>query len=387
MDAKQPTPKRIRKPAKNPKRQIKPPSPAVAPAPSNGQAAEPGRPIARDAGARCMNGLEVKAVEIDWLWQDFIPNGLLTLVTGESGTGKSTMLQALAAALSQGKPMGGGYNFAPGNTLLFCPEEEPSFILRPRLEAHGADLQHCLFGDYAPNGSLLPRLVLPTDIRRLTLLVKLHRARLLIFDPITAYLGAGLELKDDIGVRRLLEELQALAMETGCAVVITRHFRKSRDGSILDRVGGNAAWTQYPRTVLACGHHPDILGQRVLVSVKPSLTGTIASIAYQIEKCGTVGKIVLKGSCSVTGEDLGIQPSDAGEKDALGDACAFLLDYLKEGEQRSKECHRIAEDSGISRGTLRRAKVKLRVLSTPRGSNSDKHHGWSLPGSPPLETT
>lgn len=357
------------------------PTPGVPSPSTNGHAAAPGHPVVRDSGARCMNGNEVRTVEIDWLWESYIPSGLLTLITGESGAGKSTILCALAAALSRGKQLSGGERMAPGNTLIFCPEEEPSFIVKPRLEAHGADLDRCLFGDYAPDGSLLTRMVLPADIRRLGLMVKLQRARLCIIDPITAYIGAGLDLKDDIGVRRLLEELQRVGMETGCAMVITRHFRKSREGTTLDRVGGNAAWTHYPRTVLACGVHPDDSTQRVLISAKPSLTGAVSSMAYRIEKAGTVGRIVLTGPCGVTSDDLGLHSSDAGERDALGDACAFLMDFLKDGEQRSKECHRIAEESGISRGTLRRAKVKLCIVSIPRGPNADKYHAWALPGS------
>jgi energy-coupling factor transporter ATP-binding protein EcfA2 len=323
-----------------------------------------------------MNAAEVKTMEIDWLWEDYIPSGLLTLITGESGGGKSTLLCALASALSRGKQLGGGYPVAPGNTLLFCPEEEPSFIVRPRLEVHDADLSRVLFGDYAPSGSMLGRLVLPTDMRRLRILVGINRARLLVIDPITAYLGSGLDVKDDIGVRRLLEELQAVAIETGCAIVITRHYRKSRDGTALDRVGGSASWTQYPRTVLVCGVHPDNPDQRVLVSAKPSLTGKVASIGFKIEKTGTAGKLTLTGSCNVTPDDLGIMPNDAAERDALGDACAFLEDFLRAGEQPSKEVLRIGEESGLSRGTIRRAKVKMGVKSVPRGPNSQRYHAW-----------
>lgn len=366
-----------RVPAKSPrKRKIAPPGPQPS---TNGAAASPGRPVVNDSGSRCMNGLEVKTVEIDWLWKDYIPSGLLTLITGESGAGKSTLLCALAAALSRGRQLDGKGNTAPGNTLLYCPEEEPSFIVRPRLEAHDADLQRCLFGDYTPTGLMMSRLVLPADMRRLKLLVQLHRARLLILDPITAYLGSGLDMRDDIQVRRLLEELQQIAMDTGCAIVITRHYRKSREGTALDRVGGSAAWTQFPRTVLACGTHPDDVGQRVLVSAKPSLTGAVASMSYRIERVGSVGRLALTGPCDVTADDLGIMPSDAAERDALGDACAFLCDYLKDGEQPAKECGRIAEESGVSRGTLRRAKVKLRIVSIPRGPNAQRYHVWSLP--------
>lgn len=140
---------------KNPKGK---PSPATPAPSSNGHVAAPGRPILRDTGARCMNALEVKTVEIEWLMESFIPNGLLTLITGQSGAGKSTFLCALAAALSKGKQLGAASNIAPGNSLIFCPEEEPSFIYKPRLEAHAADLSKCHFGDYAPDGSLLPRL-------------------------------------------------------------------------------------------------------------------------------------------------------------------------------------------------------------------------------------
>lgn len=374
--------KRISRPKKSiaPKPAPKPkPSPAEPPPSANGHAAAPGRPVARDSGARCMSAAEVQTVEIDWLMPEIIPSGLLTLVTGESGAGKSTLLCALTACLSRGRQLGSPERVAPGNTLIFCPEEEPSFIFRPRLEAHEADLSRCLFGDYTPAGGLMPRLVLPADIRRLGLLVRLHRARLCVIDPITAYIGSGVDLKDDVAVRRLLEEVQLVGMETGCAMVVTRHFRKGRDGTLLDRVGGNAAWTQYPRTVLVCGIHPDDPSRRVLVAAKPSLTGAVPSLAYRIERFGTVGRLVIEGSCAVQPTDLGIMPSDAADRDALADACAFLGEFLAEGEQAAKECGRIAEESGISRGTLRRAKTKLRVVSIPRGPNAQRYHVWCLP--------
>jgi hypothetical protein len=102
-------------------------------------------------------------------------------------------------------------------------------------------------------------------------------------------------------------------------------------------------------------------------------------MSYVIDKSKGAARLSLAGACDVTTDEMGILPADAAERDALSDACAFLEDMLKEGERPSKEVNRIGEESGLSRGTIRRAKVKLGIISVPRGPNSERYVAWTFP--------
>ena len=46
---------------------------------------------------------EVQSQEIEWLWYPFIPYGKLTIVQGDPGDGKTTLILNIAAKLSKGE--------------------------------------------------------------------------------------------------------------------------------------------------------------------------------------------------------------------------------------------------------------------------------------------
>lgn len=49
---------------------------------------------------------EVAVEEVEWLWYPYIPYGKLTIIHGDGGEGKTTLILRLAALLSRGeKPM------------------------------------------------------------------------------------------------------------------------------------------------------------------------------------------------------------------------------------------------------------------------------------------
>ena len=332
---------------------------------------------------RCISAADVVPYDVEWLWPGFIPAGLLTLMVGETRAGKSTILAAVAAAVSAGREMSGRGGLVQRNVLLFSPEEDPATTLRPRLVAASAELNRVHFGDYGPDGKLLPRMSLPADTNKLRTLVMELRIAILIIDPITAYLAGGVDARDDQAVRGLLDQFTHIASSTGCTIILTRHYRKSREGSPLDWVGGSGAWTHFPRVVLALGFDPDNPKQRILSVPKNSLMRDVKSHRYEIEDYQGVGRWVGGRECDLTAEDLGLGNMTPADRDALADACAFLLDALQEGEQKADLINTRAEDAGISRGTLRRAKAKLMVTSHPTGSNSVREWVWRLPEQPP----
>ncbi len=320
---------------------------------------------------------------VEWLVEDYIPYGFVTMLTGESESGKSTLLGALAASVTRGIDLRDGKRYPPGKVLVYSPEEDPAVQLKPRWVAHDAVVSSITLGDYAPDGQLLHRMLLPADAKQLGRNVAAKGYRLVIIDPITAYLGGASEVKDDVAVRSLLDAIQAISQETGCALVVTRHPRKSREGTALDRVAGNAAWTQHPRIVLATGRDPESEQGRVLAVCKNSFRLNVPSREFTIEIVDGAAVLHLGGNSKVSAKDIGAEAESLVQRDALGEAIAFLQEQMKDGPKPQKEIGRVAADNRISEGTLRRAKVKLGVTSHPVGANGERYQEWRPPNFQP----
>src|SRR4051812_45362623 len=85
---------------------------------------------------------DVNRQPVRWLWPGWVARGTLTLLDGDPGMGKSTLAADLAAKVSRGTLQ----NQTPAlNVLILSAEDDPARVIRPRLEAAGADLQRVLF--------------------------------------------------------------------------------------------------------------------------------------------------------------------------------------------------------------------------------------------------
>lgn len=315
----------------------------------------------------------------EWLWRPFVPCGGLTLFTGETGAGKSTILAAVAAGVSAGRNMDGRGGFPPGRVVYYAAEDDYRRRVKPRLEVAMADMSRVLAGDIGPDQKRLPRMALPRDMAKLTDQVQQHGITLLILDPITSYLSDGIDVNKDQTVASLLEGLQGLSDSTGCTVIYSKNYRKGRDGGPLEWVGGAAKWTSFPRVVVACGYDPDDRDKRVMTCSKNSLEPQVKSKRYLIRDVNGVGQWNGGADCDLSAEDLGLGGMAPGDRDALGDAEDYLLDALSAEERRAADLVVQSKDAGIALGTLRRAKAKLAITSHLVGTAGDRYMVWRLP--------
>src|SRR5215204_564826 len=83
----------------------------------------------------------VQPKPIEWLWKDRIAIGKVTVLAGDGGQGKSTILCDLAARTTTGErwPDGGDGSF-PGNVIILAAEDDVEDTLVPRLMAVNADM-------------------------------------------------------------------------------------------------------------------------------------------------------------------------------------------------------------------------------------------------------
>ncbi len=164
---------------------------------------------------------EVQSQEIEWLWYPFIPYGKLTIIQGDPGDGKTTMVLNLAAKLSKGEALDENMKVTePVNVIYQTAEDGLADTVKPRLELAGADCERIIVIDESDKS-------LSMVDERLEEAIVRTGARLLILDPIQAYLGGGMDMNRANEARDMTKKLGALAEKTKCAIILIGHMNKA----------------------------------------------------------------------------------------------------------------------------------------------------------------
>ena len=313
---------------------------------------------------------EVAAEPVQWLWRSWIPLGMLTVLDGDPGLGKSTMMLDLAARLSRGDAMPDG-SFGPeaSGVVILSAEDDLARVIRPRLDAAGATLERiATFHIETGDGQLREPTIHREDLVELEHAVVAMKARLVIVDPLMAYLPAGVNAHRDQDVRQSLAQLRALAERTGAAILVIRHLNKNESMSALYRGGGSIGILGAARAALLMAADPDDPSgvRRVLASQKANLAPRPQSLRLRLvaEPGDALPRVSWEGESAHTPATLLAGPADskkreAGEDDrgALDEAIEFLHESLAGGPVAAQRVLRDARAAGISERTLRRAKA------------------------------
>jgi putative DNA primase/helicase len=230
--------------------------------------------------------------ELAWLWPRRIALGKITLLAGDPGVGKSLLTLDIAARVSTGAPWPDEPRRGPsespvtetapndpapprrppGSVIVFSAEDDPSDTIRPRLVAHGADLERIYCVPYS-GGLELERLGKQG--------VDVPEVRLVIIDPVSAYLGKARE-NSNTDVRAVLAPLVALATRHPLAVECVTHLSK-REGAAIHRVIGSQAFVAAPRATWIVQKNPDRPAQRLFLPAKNNLAADVGGLAFTIE--------------------------------------------------------------------------------------------------------
>jgi len=325
-----------------------------------------------------MSGVEAKSVS--WLWPNRIPSGCISLIVGMPGVGKSFLTAELAACITNGGQWPDGMPCQRGSVLLLSAEDDPSYTIRPRLDACGADADRVslLTGLYDPDRPDQVDLMIGLkDIEPIVESVRLmDECRLIIIDPIGSYMGGKTDAHRDNEVRAVLAPLAKLAELTNIAVVMIAHRRKSTSAHADDMVLGSRAFTGISRSVLhvlfdPADEGPIGAGRRLLLPGKCNLSAPIAGLAYTIE--GDPPSIVWdKEPVSMTANDAvaAERDSERGGQDSAprtNEAVEWLRHCLTDGPCPAREIKKKASEDNIASRTLDRAATQLGVVKKPGG--------------------
>lgn len=236
---------------------------------------------------------DVPYEEPKWTIAPYFQRGKGTLIQGDSGSGKTAFVCAVAAHVSTGKPLLNSTVETPGNVLVLSVEDDQP-ILRGRIEASGGDLTKIFFHNN-PAG-------LTFTSPEIWSIVKQYKIKLIIFDPFQAFLGSGIDMFRANETRPVLARLFELCDQEDCAVIIVAHTSKSSDKSAVNRSLGSVDIPASMRSVMQLIRNPDNPDQCIMVHVKSSNAPRGRSIAYTI---GDRGGVHWDGYSPITVEDLG----------------------------------------------------------------------------------
>ena len=277
----------------------------------------------------------------------------------------------------------GDYFGTSSNVVIATVEDAMAQVAVPRLVAAGADLERISFAEYHTEG-IAGIVNLPGDLDALAAACEKADARLLVLDPVVAFLDGKVDAHRDQDVRRVLVGLVRLAERCDAAVSGVIHLNKAATTDVISRVSGSIGFVNAARSVLFAGPDPTDETRSVLIPVKNNLAALGDGIAYRIEPRSVTARnqeIQTQGIAwlgLVPGLTASEMLADLGRHDrgALDEAADFLEAELALGPVPAKQLIQAARKAGISERTLTRTKKALGVSSKKIGKPGDTVQSW-----------
>ncbi len=313
---------------------------------------------------------KVEPKPIEWLWPNYIPLGKIVLIDGNPDVGKSTIAFDLAARITTGRPMPDGQEGERGGIVILTAEDDLEDTVAPRIDSAGGDRSKIIVlkGVRTEDGS---RGVNVCDLKEMKEAVKEVNAKLLIIDPLTAFLPSTVNSWHDQSVRSALTPLSEFASEAKVSILLIRHLNKRNDTTALYRGGGSIGIIGAARVAFLVGKDPEDEGLRVLACIKNNLAPMPPSLKYRIVSDGDTPVIEWLGPTDRTADSI-LNIATPEERSAIDEAKAFLRAILSDRPVDAKDVQKQAEDAGISKKTLQRAKKVLGIKS----KKSEFSGGW-----------
>jgi archaellum biogenesis ATPase FlaH len=322
---------------------------------------------------KLINMEQVEIEKIDWLLYPFIPFGKVTIVQGDPGEGKTTMVLQIIAKLTKGEavlPSGSDEPALEGKTMALEPvnviyqtaEDGLGDTIKPRLLSAGADCSRVMVID--DNNQALTMM----DARLEEAIIK-TKVRLVVLDPIQGFLGAAVDMHRANEIRPLMKRIAVLAEKYHCAIILIGHMNKNSNGKSSYRGLGSIDFQAAARSVLIVGRIKDEPEIRVVCHVKSSLAPEGKSIAFRLDKDTGFEWI---GEYDISADDL-LSGDNRGQK--IHAAKEFLKEILASGSVAQTKVAEEAESRRIKKKTLWNAKKELEIDSVKIGNQ----WFWMLP--------
>lgn len=318
---------------------------------------------------------------ITWLWQNWIPKGMLSLLGAQPGTGKSLLALDLARRLIHNMTWPDETPIGPadaGRPVIYVDGECVPQIITERAQNWAVDMTRLY--------PMLPSFDQPIDfstVQTQELLIEMiysAKPAVIIVDSLGSINSKGENAVDD--VRDILNFFNTVASEFDVAMLLIHHLRKRPSLPLLpeltfDDFRGSSHIIAMARSVLGLSHvktgpESDPNGPRKLQILKTNLVAYPDPIGMELVKMHPAGVIPRYGEVA--------KPYEADNGPTKGEDCEGWLVRLLElaGSMRPKDIVAEAEEQGFSRATVYRARANLGRRITNSAGARDPLNEWSL---------
>ena len=309
---------------------------------------------------------EIQSRPVQWLWRPYIPIGKVTLLQGDPNDGKSTMMMNIVAELSRGGAMPDGTALGRPQKIIYqCSEDDAGDTIKPRLEAYGADCRNIAF----INEEIYSGLTIADE--RLREAVEAFRPRLLIIDPIQAYVENDSDLMNASKARRLMRRTGIWASRYECAIVVIGHMNKSGGQKDLYRGLGSIDLVASARSVLQVERSKEDEAIRTVHHIKSSAAPKGPDFSFEIRPETGFRWLEMGSTPSAPQSEQPVElPKNKHELAAI-----LITRALENGPVESTEIHKLMTDYRIGEKTMNDAKVALGI----KPYRKMRRWYWTLP--------
>ena len=299
---------------------------------------------------KIINMKDIEGEVVEWLIYPFIPYGKITIIQGDPGEGKTTLVLQIIARLTKGESIVAEEAKAPINVIYQTAEDGLGDTIKPRLLSAGADCSRVLVIDDKDTPLTM------SDMRLEQAIIETN-AKLVVLDPIQGFLGSDVDMHRANEIRPIMKHISELAEKYKCAIILIGHMNKCSTGKSAYRGLGSIDFQAAARSVLIVGRIKDEPEVRVICQTKNSLAPEAKAIAFKLSENNGFEWL---GEQNVSADDLLSGNAKSSKKQA---AIEFLENVLSEKQVPQTEIMELAKQKGISEKTLRNAKDALTVKS------------------------
>lgn len=324
---------------------------------------------------------DVEPKEISWLWRPFIAFGKVTLIQGDTGIGKTSLMVKVMADLSKGlypptmfrERLHPQEMKEPITTYYVSVENGIADTIVPLFNLLKGDKEYVQYQDETKEHFVLTG----DEIREC---VRITGAKLIVVDPWQQFLDDASSTDND-ALRAMVRDVQNAAEETGAAVVLCGNYTKAVVRSDLSKGIGGSELFNTLRSVLTVKYGDDP-SERCMITSKMSFLGKEVTpvrftqdedyrISYVIDDLDFPVELGSTDAEEDVGEEMDAREA-AGSKGER--TAAFLADLLRDGPMDSNDVKRAVQASEFSMTTVNRVKDGIVVVER----QSDRSSIWRL---------
>jgi len=310
---------------------------------------------------------DFEVLPVEYLIKPLVPIGVTSILDGNPGMGKSFLSLGMTAAVTRTGVFGDQRVARKGRVLLLNDEDDPSRVIRPRLEAIGADIDRVRVLDD-------PFVLNDEGIDKLRREIRSYGPTLVIIDPVTNFMGGGVDMYRPNEANAFMRPLHRLAKDFDIGILIARHLRKQASDNAMHMGQGSMAFGGAVRSGMIVTPHPTEANWRVLAQYKCSYAKEADSQAFEIcaDPKGGAARVVWRGPVEMSANELVAQSSV--QDSSVERAMRALEDYLAPGAAKANDVFAAMKKKGVHKRTLQRAKKELGIVSG-KGPGAK----WKLP--------